>query len=99
VSEDVQADAVADYEEALERARLVKSSWVELGRPVMAEGGATGRAPVMHPLLRAMYDVDSLVAKLRADVKKAHRGPQPSAVLHASVPKSRGARLRAVGDE
>lgn len=97
---DVHSDAVAAYERAKERADLIFAAWVEAGRPVLAEGGATGRAPVSHPLLKSMNEADALVDRLRDRVRVAHRGPVPSAVLRGSaVPKSRGARLRAVGDD
>jgi hypothetical protein len=52
-----------------------------------------------HPLMKMMRELEAHESKLRELVAKRHRGPDPSAVLKASVPKSRGARLRAVGDQ
>jgi hypothetical protein len=43
-----------------------------------------------------LRDHDLLVDRLAAAARKAHRGPEPSAVLKSSLGKSPAAKLRAV---
>jgi hypothetical protein len=87
-------DALEAYAVASDRARHIRAQWRELGEPVVALGGSTGRVPVEHPLLRAMKEAEMLESRLLDVVRRRHRGPSPSAVL--GIPKSRSARLRAV---
>ncbi len=74
-------DAMAAYEAAVERAEILRKEWDDLGRPVMAQGGATGRAPVPHPLIRAIQEAEVIAHKLREPLLKKHAGPEPSAVV------------------
>ncbi len=70
----VHSDAVAHYADAVERRALLVAAWEELGRPVLGEGGATGRALVPHPLIAMMREQDILCERLGRAVKQAVRG-------------------------
>lgn len=72
-------DAQDAYQRALERANLLKETWDEPGRPVLATG-SRGQ-PVAHPLLAAMNEADVISDRLRQRLVKAHPGPSPCAVL------------------
>ncbi len=92
-------DARDAYESADARARLIRGTWEEMGCPVTEMGGATGRATVTHPLLRTMVEAESLADRLRQSQVKAHRGPEPRAVVQSKIGRSPAAKLRAVEDE
>lgn len=78
---DIEQDALSAYEDALERCRVLREAWEEEGKPVMATGGATGRAPVVHPLYKAMNEAENVADKLRTRLRQKHAGPEPSAVV------------------
>lgn len=52
-------DQKARYLAALERESALRKHWESEGRPLTAEGGATGRAPVTHPLLREIREAEA----------------------------------------
>lgn len=47
------------YAKAVHRQVALHDHWVELGQPLMTEGGATGRAAVAHPLLERIERADA----------------------------------------
>ena len=47
----VQADPRDRYARACELAECIRAEWEALGCPLTAEGGATGKAVVTHPLV------------------------------------------------
>jgi hypothetical protein len=55
---DPRDDACARYERACELAERVRAEWENLGRPLTAEGGATGRAIVTHPLVLLLQNAE-----------------------------------------
>jgi hypothetical protein len=82
-------DAVRAYEDANERLEVLKAEWERLGRPILAEGGSTGRVPVVHPLLKAINEAEVIADRLRERVRVKHRGPHPAAVLGIEVSEPR----------
>lgn len=77
MSED--AEAREAYEAAVEQARYLRGEWEKLGKPALTSG-SRGQA-AQHPLLRAIHDAEMLAMRLRGDLRKRHRGPDPSAVV------------------
>jgi hypothetical protein len=65
------ADAIRRYEDARDRAELLKIAWEEAGKPTIGEGGATGKAPVVHPLIRAIESAELVAEKLRPAAQTA----------------------------
>jgi hypothetical protein len=55
---DVDADACDRYARACELAELIRTEWKNLGCPLTAEGGATGRAVVTHPLVLLLQNAE-----------------------------------------
>jgi hypothetical protein len=90
---EAERDEFEAYEYAMVVVRGLREAWEALGCPATAEGGATGRALVPHPLLREMREQEKVLLSLRGELKKRHRGPSPSAVMHAPASQ----RLRKVG--
>ena len=78
---DLDQDAEEAYAATEERVRVLREEWERLARPVMAEGGATGRAPVVHPLHKALNEAEARAERARETLRKKHPGPRPSAVL------------------
>jgi hypothetical protein len=62
---EAQEVALDNLSAAQDRLVRVRSEWVQLGEPTLAEGGATGSAPVAHPLLRELRELEKHVAELR----------------------------------
>jgi hypothetical protein len=87
---DLEAEATTAYETAVERVQMIAKEWDELGNPLTTRG-STGQT-VPHPMIKMLQDAEVLADRLRKSVRKAHRGPAPSAVI--KPPKS--ANLRAV---
>lgn len=79
---DHEADALSRYQEAMERRDAINQMWEQEGSPLLSSG-STGQL-IEHPLLKMLREHDLLVQKLAADVRKVHRGPQPSAVIKPS---------------
>jgi len=94
VSADFFAEAENRYREAVARRDAIRDAWISLEEPLLATG-STGQL-VEHPLLKMLRDHDVLVDRLAVAVRKRNRGPEPSAVLKASIGKSPAAKLRAV---
>jgi hypothetical protein len=91
---DFFAQAEARYQEAVGRREAIREAWEREGAPLLATG-STGQL-VEHPLVKMLRDHDLLVDRLAAAARKAHRGPEPSAILKPSLGKSPAAKLRAV---
>jgi hypothetical protein len=66
-------EALQRYADARDRAELLKAAWEEAGKPTIGEGGATGRAPVVHPLIKAIESAELLAEKLRPAAEEASR--------------------------
>ncbi len=85
----VHSDAAERYAAACDRRELLERTWVELGRPVLGEGGATGRAVVPHPLIAMLREADASCDRLSNALKVAQKGRplgSASAVDRAGVP-------------
>lgn len=91
---DVFSDAEARYAAVCERRDGVYLAWEELGRPLTSTG-SMGQL-IEHPLVKQMNELDRLATHLGEAVKRKHAGPDPQAVVRASVGKSPAAKLRAV---
>ena len=88
----VTAEEVQErYAAAVERRALAERAWIELGRPLLAEGGATGRAPVPHPLVTMLKELDVLCDRLGKSVKARDAGRPVGA---ASAPDREPPRVR-----
>lgn len=85
---DHEEKALEVYEEAVGRRAEIIQLWEMEGKPLLTQG-STGQL-VEHPLVKMIREHDALVQKLATDVRKTHRGPNPSAVIKPSP----AARLR-----
>lgn len=90
---DHEGEALSRYQEAQQRRDQIKSLWELEGSPLLSVG-STGQL-IEHPLVKMLREHDLLVQKLAVDIRKAHRGPVPSAVIKASP----AARLREVSSK
>jgi hypothetical protein len=90
-----ELDAQRLFDDAVALVVAIEAEWDSLGRPLTAEGGATGRALVPHPLVKMLQEARRDVDRFRAALGKRHAGPEPVAV--PGIRKSRSAKLRAVG--
>ena len=88
---DTENDALKRYDDAVERREQIKLLWEQEGQPLLSTG-SQGQL-IEHPLLKMLREHDLLVQRLAGDVRKQHRGPQPSAVLKPSP----AAKLREIG--
>jgi hypothetical protein len=91
---DYEAEAITLYQEAMQRRKEIIVLWEKSGRPLLAVG-SQGQE-IEHPLVRMLRNHDLLIQKLAVDIKKAHSGPQPSAVIKPS-PAAQIRELRQVG--
>lgn len=69
----IRDEAIRRYEDARDRAELLKAAWEKAGKPTIGEGGATGRAAVVHPLIKAIESAELLAEKLRPAAEEASR--------------------------
>jgi hypothetical protein len=90
----LDTDAESRYAEAVARRDAIRTAWEAEGSPLLTTG-STGQL-VEHPFVRMLRLHDVLVDRLAASVRKRHRGPEPSAVIVASIGESPAAKLRAV---
>ena len=80
-TERLRLDAEERYGAAVARRARIEREWEELGSPVTALGGATGRALVPHPLVRMLQEADTLCDRLaRTLQRRAAAGRPPGAV-------------------
>lgn len=63
------AESQQRYADAMHRREVLLARWVELGEPLLAEGGATGKALVPHPLVRMLSEADQLCDRLGKTVR------------------------------
>jgi hypothetical protein len=63
-------DARDRYARACELAERIRAEWEGLGYPLTAEGGATGRAVVTHPLVLLLQNAER-------DAQRFSRGREP----------------------
>jgi hypothetical protein len=96
-------DAIRRYEDARDRAELLKAAWTKEGKPTIGEGGATGRAPVVHPLIRAIESAELLAEKLRPAATSARTELERLALrdrdpVKAELAEMSNAELLAVAD-
>lgn len=92
---DPEHDAEVAYTDALARLRFVKKAWKDAGKPILSTGSRGQES--QHPLFKAIQESEVLMMKLRADVRKHHRGPNVKAVVEPSVGASPAAKLRKAG--
>lgn len=59
---------VERYACAVEREHELRREWVELGRPKVTMGGATGKAEVVHPLLAKIESAEAHAQRLATDL-------------------------------
>jgi hypothetical protein len=76
---DLLADAESRYTAARARRAAVEREWKALGRPLLGPG-SRGQLQE-HPLVAMLRQHDVLLLKLAAPLRKAHAGPEPSAVV------------------
>jgi hypothetical protein len=57
------------YAFAVDRAHALRQAWIKNGRPLMARGGATGKAIVTHPLVAAIDRADEIVRRLAHELE------------------------------
>lgn len=92
------SDPVARYERQVAMVDALRAEWANLGRPMTAEGGATGRATVVHPLVVAIQDAEMRADRLFRSTLERRRPGKP--VGSTSAPdRAAGAppRLKVVG--
>jgi hypothetical protein len=76
---DLLADAESRYTAARARRAAVEREWKALGRPMLGPG-SKGQLQE-HPLVAMLRYHDLLLLKLSQPLRKAHAGPEPSAVI------------------
>ena len=97
VDADFSAGAEARYLEAVARRDAIRDAWIAEGSPLLSQG-STGQL-VEHPYLKMLREHDLLVDRLGAVVvRRAHRGPEPSAVLKPTIGNSPASKLRACNE-
>lgn len=89
---DFLADALGRYREAVARRDAIKVEWEARESPLLA-AGSTGQL-VEHPLVKMLREHDILVDKLARELRQRHRGPDPKAVVQASIGKAPSAEKR-----
>lgn len=57
-------DAERRYRNQVMIVNALQERWKELGCPVTAEGGSTGRATIIHPLLGELQQAEALAGRL-----------------------------------
>lgn len=88
---------MAQYEASKELVAGIEAAWVEAGRPLLTEGGATGSAIVPHPLVKMLAESRRDVDRFARALVSRHRGPVPKAVVTARIGKApSSAKLKAV---
>ena len=90
---DFLVEAEARYREAVARRDAIRDAWVAEGSPLLSVG-STGQL-IEHPLVKMLREHDVLVDRLAVPLRRRHRGPEPSAVVSASIGQSPAAKLRA----
>ena len=82
------------YTATVRRVETLRDEWQRLGSPLLSYGSE--KQPVPHPLLRAINEAEVLADRLRQQVMKKYRGPEPKAVIApspaAGLRKQNGAR-------
>lgn len=61
-------DAIARYVAAVDATDRIRKAWSDAGFPVIGSGGATGRADVAHPVLRALREHEAHTQRLADDL-------------------------------
>lgn len=91
----LQEDFEKRYEDQLELVKLLRAEWEKLGKPLLAKGGATGKADVPHPLVKMLSDAEALAHRFGQQIKgKKLPGRPPVAV--PAIAASPAQKLRAV---
>lgn len=87
-------DAVERYAFAVDMVARLRAEWAAAGRPIISQGGATGRATVEHPLIgaiaRAERDAASFGSKLGLE-PQTKRAPGRPAGASSAPDRTRGA--------
>lgn len=93
----IQQDLFDQYEAAKELVQGIENAWIEAGRPLLTEGGATGSAIVPHPLVKMLAEARRDVDRFARALVARHRGPEAKAVVRAGMGRApSSARLKAV---
>jgi hypothetical protein len=79
---DLDLDAEATYEAAVERFEALCAAWDGLGRPCTASG-STGQL-VAHPLLRAIADAGVVAERHRDELRMTRRAAMYAKPLHSA---------------
>jgi hypothetical protein len=72
----VDEDARERYTQAVELAKRVRAEWAELGCPLTTEGGSTGKAIVIHPLVALLLNVERDAQRFSHEVAVQSRSPR-----------------------
>jgi hypothetical protein len=94
VTASLDTDAEDRYRDAVARRDAIRTAWEAEGSPLLTSG-STGQL-VEHPFVKMLRLHDVLVDRLAVAVRKRYRGPEPSAVVTASIGESPAAKLRAI---
>lgn len=89
MARDLQRDAVARYELAVEIAQELRLKWEAEGRPTTTLGGATGRSTVEHPLLTLLLKWEKAASDLAKPARLAREsepGRKPVARVLSELP-------------
>jgi hypothetical protein len=89
---DVFSDAEERYRFACERRQAIIAAWEAEGRPLVT-AGSQGQL-VEHPLVKQMHAADRLCQQLGEALRRKQPGPDPVAVVKASVGISPAAKKR-----
>jgi hypothetical protein len=88
------ARAVEAYELAYDRVLLAREQWADAGRPFMLTHA--NRMVGQHPLFTALRQAEQDAARALELIRLRHAGPDPKAVVRASIGESPAQKLRRV---
>ena len=68
------AETMQRYTDAMDRRAALIAEWERLERPMLCDGGATGKAIVPHPLIAMIQAADMLCDRLGKSVRQRDVG-------------------------
>ena len=80
------------YELAYDRVVQARDEWDKAGRPLIVV--YSNGMEAMAPLLKALRELETDAARRLAEARVKHRGPQPKAVVQATIGESPAQKLR-----
>lgn len=94
----VADDSLERYEAAKALVSAIRERWVSEGSPLTCQGGATGRAEVVHPLVKLLQEAERDCDRFSRSLApgRAAAGGRPKASSSAPDRKPPPAVLRAV---